>query len=268
MSQFLESPRQALLILILLALFSDISFAAGPPAVLRRTGSNYPFFVSAAAATNADGSLNSAVLGSDVIVALESRQQQALVTGKVRSSPSRSTDAPCPMTMSYTHEVERPFTSWKLQLENADAVIMGKVVSVTPGFRLASPVLLVAVEVMRFVRTSKGYPLDVVYIVWPAADFLVGTERYCNSGPIGSVGFAPKIGDQAMLFAYSPPEDESGRFLPTEIQNLFFAHAGRVNLPPSLRRDPTLPTPVTMDGLARSVVAHDLRRLLSQRRAR
>jgi hypothetical protein len=199
-----------------------------PDAVTALNGSQ-PFFVSAGAATNPDGSIKWSALDESTRLVLQGRDADRAKRGgvKVAAIATSSVDAPCDQTILSLYHVGGNVHSLESMLSTAAAVYRGRVTGKAEGFNGTNPSTLLRIEITRALRTSPGLPNSgPVEVLYPTADFSIEGKRFCNAGLIP--GFAPAIGDEVLLFPYDPPRDTTGTFLNIQPQQLIFERAGRL----------------------------------------
>jgi hypothetical protein len=229
------------------------ALAAAPPLpdTLARRGATGPFFVSAQAATNGDGSIRWEALSHASRMAL----QVELPVSDERDR--RRTDAGgedrCPVfTYTVTH-VHGDTHALAPMIATAPAVYRAEVVAMEEGLDGSVPTSLVAATIVRTVRAGADFPTTgLVYFFYPRADFTIGGHRFCNAGP--NLAYAPQVGDRVLIFAYDAPADETGLFLNVRPEQLVLERGGRLFPISSFASDPPI-RGGTLESLENAVTA-------------
>lgn len=232
-----RSPR----VFVLLSMFAAATLQAAAPVVMpdavRRSGADIPFFVSARAVSDPAGGIKwSAFADPATRMLVKAETAERARRAPIASNAAEAMTTPCAVrTLTFPDPSGAPKSLRELA-GSALAIYRGRVAGVAPGFELSTPVTLVAVEIAETVRTADGFPKSgVVYLVYPAADFVVGGIRFCNAGV--NEGAIPKVGDAIAVFAPSRPNDSDGVVLNVGAGGIVFQTGGRMALPPGLRAD-------------------------------
>ncbi|HEX7193071.1 MAG TPA: hypothetical protein VF381_15985, partial [Thermoanaerobaculia bacterium] len=170
---------------------------------------------------------------------------------------AKSTVVEQPCTQTTVAHLERPpkaMSTWRDALANADSVLEGTVTAVTPGFFQVSPATMLTVHIDHALAGNSAVSgLHDILIPYFAADFIIGSARFCNLGlPRNGGSFLPAVGDDILIFAFDSPR---GNYLSAGDQNLFFGRNDRVYAPLIFITDPTLPKTMSFSALARA--AHE-----------
>jgi hypothetical protein len=209
-----------------------------PPDNITRQGASAPFFVSAAAATNSDGSIRWAAFNQSAQLILHmkiaNRSQSA------RAEAESSTAEGCNESILTFFHVGGDVNSLDALVASAPAIYRARVVSMSQGFdEMSGPTTVLATEIVRPIRTEPGFPkAGIVYVLYPKADFRIGGVHFCNAGP--NANYSPKEGDELLIFAYDRPVDTTGLFLLTRPQQLIFQRDGKLFAARPLTSDSTL----------------------------
>jgi hypothetical protein len=146
----------------------------------------------------------------------------------------------CNVSIITFNHVNGDVNSLDALIAAAPAIYRARVVSLVPGFSdTGTPLTVLAVKVVRSLRTAAGFPAGgTLYVSYPKADFRIGNVRFCNAGP--NTLYSPKEGDQLIIFAYDQPRDTTGLFLTTRPQQLIFERDGKLYAARPLTSDSTL----------------------------
>jgi len=227
--------------------------AAPPlPDTLARRGATGPFFVSAQAATNGDGSLRWEALSEASRTALRIELPDRDAQNGRRTDAGSGEDR-CPTyTYSVTH-VQGDTHALAPMIGKARAVYRAEVGAMEEGFNGAAPTALVAATITRTVRAGADFPTSgPIYFFYPRADFKIEGHRFCNAGP--NVAYAPQPGDRVLIFAYDAPADETGLFLNVRPEQLVFERGGRLFFIGPFPSDPAI-REATLESLEDAVTA-------------
>jgi hypothetical protein len=89
----------------------------------------------------------------------------------------------------------------------ADTVAHGVVAATGAGFLAGRPITLLKVRLSEvLVSTRKLGTGDFLLLAYPAVRFMIGETSFCSSDPRLS-GFAPREGDEVLAFAFGPPAE-------------------------------------------------------------
>ena len=219
-------PRSICFDLLANVIFATTLFAQqSPPPTLTTAGAHAPFYVSAASATERDGSLRWSAFDSPTQFIIQRRIAASQTTRAASQSVASATE-PCQATVHLYH-VSGRVDSLDAMIATAPAVYRGQIISITPGFEMGSPSILIGVQITHAVRTATNFPSKgIVYVLYPKADFAIAGTRFCNGGLMGS--YSPSTGDRMLIFSFDPPRDTTSSFLLTRPQQLVFEHGGTV----------------------------------------
>ncbi|HEY2093058.1 MAG TPA: hypothetical protein VGJ81_14320 [Thermoanaerobaculia bacterium] len=222
-----------------LLLLAAAVFAQTPtPDTLTRQGAPGPFFVSSAAATNANGSIRWESFDAASRLVLQRR-----TTGDPRCEDS---------TVDSVH-VSGNTHSFEAMMTRAPAVYAAEITSMKQGFEGAMPTTLIAAMIRTVVRSGAGFPHSgTVYVLDPQADFRLAGRRFCNAGV--HPAYTPQIGDQVMIFSYDPPNDMTGSFLLTRPEQLLFERGDRLFAARAFSHHPLMRNGSTLSTLERTIV--------------
>jgi hypothetical protein len=249
-------PLRPIFVLLLLAgaVGGDAANDATVPTIVKRVGSSEPFFISAAAATGADGRMNLAVFPEASRLYFEAKRVEAEKRRDQRSQINADAigEQPCPVRVVTFPHFDRPSKSWSDLTQHSEAIYRGRVSETVAGFEGTRPVTLVVIEIVNTVRVSTGYPTaGTIRILHHGADFRIGGQRFCVSSP--NDGVTPSVGDEVLVMAYSKPIDESGTLIRTAAEQVIVSRGDRLFLPATLRGDASLPPALSLDALVESV---------------
>ena len=231
------------------------------PDTLSADPASPPFWISASAATGADGEVNYERFNIGLREVLRS-QAIPIAHGAAGTAAEQQ---PCTQfTVSYTGGPAKAMTTWQSALANAESVIKGTVTATTPGFFTTSPATILTVHIDQQVRGDRplgqGHDIFVPYF---AADFRVGNARFCNAGLSRNGGsFLPAINDEILILVFD--RLRSG-YLSTRDENLFFGRDDVVYAPFIFNTDTSLPRTTSFKSLV--VHARDDRRVKFPERA-
>jgi hypothetical protein len=197
-----------------------------PPATLSAEASSPPFWVSADAATGADGNVNYEVFAHGI---REAVQSQAIQNPPRTASTTRGM-TPCPQ---YTiRNVEEPFASpnGQSRLPRTETILAGTVTGITAGFIVSTPGSMLAIHIDDALVDPAGIAdLHDVFVSYVAADFEIGGVRFCNTGvPRNGGQFSPAVGDKVLIRFSGTVK---GRYVPTRDERLLFGRNDRVYAP-------------------------------------
>jgi len=217
------------------------------PATLSVQGSTSPFWISAQAARTPGGDVNYDLFapGLKEVVRSQAIRRQINAAG----TSGQPTDTGCgTFTLANTGGAAKAMATWTNNVQEADAIFVGIVTTVTPGFFRVSPATIVTVKIDRVLRANSAYPTQgIIFVPYFAADFQIGEERFCNAGlPRNGHSFLPAVNDRILVFAFNPPQ---GAYLPARDENLIFGRAGQAYLPLSFSRDSLTPNKLTFEQL-------------------
>lgn len=123
--------------------------------------------------------------------------------------------------------------SAKTTIENAQAIISGRIRTVIPGFFDASPGSLLELDELTQIKTSVPYRHigNRLYLRHPYANFRAGNASFCAETRRGSL--VPTAGDRVLLFAFAEPYDPSGTFIYSFLNDLIIepSATGRLQVP-------------------------------------
>ena len=238
---------------IVTSLFA-LSVTAAPPLpdTLTRRGAPGPFFVSAQAATNGNGSIRWEALSEASRMALHVEMPLRDEQNR-RRSDAEGGEERCPTyTYSVTH-VQGDTHALAPMIGKARAVYRAEVGAMEEGFNGSVPTELVAATITRTVRAGADFPTSgPIYFFYPRADFKIEGHRFCNAGP--NVAYAPQPGDRVLIFAYDAPADETGLFLNVRPEQLVFERGGRLFFIGPFPSDPAI-REATLESLESAVTA-------------
>jgi hypothetical protein len=156
-----------------------------PPDQISVSGASEPLFISAKAATNADGSMNWSLFNEGSRLMLQ-----------------RTRD--CMVIISACHEGR----------SRRSVVYEGIVATLSPGFELDRPVTLVGIDITAVSAAEPGFPTTGrIYVIHPYAKFDIGDAHFCN---VANEESAPFFGDRVTFTADFPPIDVAQTFLAVE----------------------------------------------------
>ena len=96
--------------------------------------------------------------------------------------------------------------------KNAQAVLRGRVVEMTPGFYLGEPNTLLTVSLEKSIRRSKAFAKgSTFYVVYPKARFAIGDITFCKTDT--KFPYAPKVGDRVLLLPLHGPQGREARLI-------------------------------------------------------
>jgi hypothetical protein len=197
-----------------------------PPATLSVEASSPPFWISADAATGADGNVNYDVFVHGIREAVQSQAIQ----NRLRIDSTRAM-TPCPQ---YTiGNSEEPFDTPGDQHSHSprpETILAGTVTGVTQGFIGPTPGSMLVIHIDDALVDPAGIAgLRDVFVSYLAADFEIGGTRFCNSGvPRNGGQFSPAVGDKILIRNSGTVQ---GRYLPSRDERLLFGRNDRVYAP-------------------------------------
>ena len=203
-----------------------------PPTLAAKISGSPPLWVSRAAATTPDGSVDWNLLGEEARKVFENLQAQPTV------SYAAAQQAP---EMAAVIDLSRPDGSnvrwyrygpsskeisgsrWRSVAEvarSARAIYLGTVTAVAEGFLDGEVGSLLTVQVDRVVRGSDDFSVtDEVFVYYPYARFSIGELNFWKETP----GYPerPAVGDQILVSADRYPPDAAGRVVLPHQDGLF-----------------------------------------------
>jgi hypothetical protein len=239
---------------------SAAEHAVQRPDTLSADPTSPPFWISASAATAADGEVNYERFNIGLREVIRS---QAIPIA--RGASTAAEQQPCTQfTVSYTGGPAKAMTTWRSALANAESVVKGRVTATTPGFFTTSPATILTVHIDQ--RVSGDWPLGEghdIFVPYFAADFRVGGARFCNAGLSRNGGsFLPAINDEILILVF---DRLRAGYLSTRDENLFFGRDDVVYAPFIFNTDTSLPRTTSFKSLV--VHARDDRRVKGPERA-
>ncbi len=228
-----------------------------------------PLFVSAGVAGRADGSMDWQLLGSKAERIFQSvAEAPKLPAPAIRPGEPSLLGAPDPYYSrpladclyyapgSLENPGRAPEQTLRSAASGARGIFQGRVVSVTEGFFGGDIGSLIDLEVEETIKTfAEVKSSRTLRLYYPAASFRAGSTSFCKFDP----GFPPRpeIGDDLLVFVRRPPLDEERRILLPELDGVFIQKLdGKLSLPSSIQKDPSVVALKGMSSLTASVAAY------------
>jgi hypothetical protein len=120
-------------------------------------------------------------------------------------------------------------------VRSAKAIFSGRVAAISQGIFYGKPGSLVAVSDVEALKTNSDFSriTDHLYVRHPFAWYSAAGREFC-AGTRPDV-YIPRVGDRIIVFAFSKPLDDSGRFIYTVEDDLILeSKNGELHVPPTL----------------------------------
>jgi hypothetical protein len=211
----------------------------GAPQIARTPHSQTPVWISATAATDADGALRYDLLPRWRIETLEQLRAIERARRANASSHLATGDSDCEFFVGEVpieNDDVPAISDFMSAVAYARAIFSGKVVTITPGFIDGLPASLLEVRVADRVKGRDVYASSAsIYVAYPAARFAAGGKQYCIRPRFNS--HMPQIGDDVLVFALRGPADEQRQIARVESRDLLFATGSGLRAPHIYQND-------------------------------
>lgn len=259
----LDSLLAAALVAIFLGPVPVLPAAAGPPASpatvppldLREEGpERHLAWVSLEAAVDPEGEVRWDLFST--IFPEQLRQRLDFVAKRLEADPDLDPLEIC--TVTVTSGGPRPDSLGTL-VEEALAIVRGRVVALEQGFAGERPATLLTIEVEERLRFHPSYSgSDYLYLIYVHGRFDFAGTPLCNWG--GGFEHPPAVGDRLLVLPRREPMDPEGRVISAPGEAVFVETGDGVTVNDRLRDHDELrelPDLAALEALIRAKIAGD-----------